>query len=257
MIYYKSNGNDQSDRLLVCIHGLTTNHTLFSDFIQELKDLNLLVISPDLRGCGESIDIEGKFNSNEAVEDIKEILDNYKTHKVVLLGYSQGGTVAQLFAKKYPDRVSGLILCNTYAHNTATFSELMEAYIMRFLLRFFSLKTFANLMTGVLKKEKQLSQKQLEDFRQMELTNNKKAIRAYAKELITFDSRPWLNEIHQPCLIIRGQDDYAVPEHHTNMLSRLIPNSKTFVIEGAKHIMIWSHTKQLAKIVRDNYSFFE
>jgi 3-oxoadipate enol-lactonase len=253
MIYYSTNGNYKSEKLLVCIHGLATNHSMFSDFIPELNKLDLFIISPDLRGCGQSIKIDGEFSINEAAEDIKEILDLYKNRKVVLLGYSQGGTVAQLFARKFPDRVSGLILCNTFANNTVTLKELFETYVAKFFLQIFNLTAFSNLIAKEFKKDKQISDIKIEDFKQMIRTNKKKAIISYVKHLIKFDSRPWLNKIHQPCLIIRGQNDTAVPLHHTNMLSNSIPNSKTFFIENAGHGMIWSHTKQLAKIVCDNY----
>jgi len=255
MIYYKTNGSSKSDRLLVCIHGLTATHDMFTDFIRELNIEDLFIISPDLRGCGGSIDLEGEFNINESVDDVKEILDLYETHSIILLGYSQGGTMAQLFVKKYPDRISGLILCNTYAYNVATFREIIETYITLLIFCLFSLRTISNLLTRIIKKEKQITDRQIEDFRQMVRTNKKKAIIAYAKQLITFDSRSWLNELHQPCLIIRGQNDIAVPLHHTNMLSNSIPNSRTIIMENAGHAMIWSHTKQLAKAVRDNYSF--
>ena len=127
MIYYSTNNNYSSDNLLVCIPGLGTNHSLFSEFILELNNLNLFIISPDLRGCGKSIDIDGEFSINEAVEDIKEILDSHKNYNVVLFGYSQGGKVAQLFAKKFPDQISGLFLCNTFAKTPVTFKAIIEA----------------------------------------------------------------------------------------------------------------------------------
>ena len=257
MIYYKTNGNSKSDRLLVCIHGLTATHEMFTDFIQELNIEGLFIISPDLRGCGDSIDLEGEFTINEAVDDIKEILDLYENRTVVLLGYSQGGTIVQFFAKKYPADVSGLILCNTYAYNVATFREKLEAYVMLVIFHLFGLKTISNLLTSVIKKEKQISERKIEGFRQMIRTNKKKALITYAKQLITFDSRPWLKDLYQPCLIIRGQNDIAVPVHHTNMLSNSIPNSRTIIVENAGHAMIWSHTKQFVKAVRDNYSFFD
>ena len=253
MIYFKTDGNSKSKRLLVCIHGLTATHLMFEDLIKELNIEDLFIISPDLRGCGASIDIWGEFTINESVDDIKEILDLYENRKVILLGYSQGGTIAQLLAKTFPDRVSGLILCNTYAYNIATFREKIEAYMTLLIFHLFNLKTISNLLTRVIEKEKKISSKKIEDFRQMVRTNKKKALIAYAKQLITFDSRSWLNEIKQPTLIIRGQNDVAVPVHHTNMLSNAIPNSRTIIVENAGHAMIWSHTKQLAKVINGNF----
>jgi pimeloyl-ACP methyl ester carboxylesterase len=253
MIKYLTAGNQNNKNLLVCIPGLGTNSSIFIDLVNELNRLNLFIISPDLRGCGQSADIKGEYSINEATDDIKEILDGYKDYNTVVLGYSQGGTIAQLLAKKYPDNIHGLILCNTFAYNTGTFKEKFETYFSILILKIFGIKGFGRLVVNEFKKDKQIPVFQFGNLTQMFAKNNKQAIISYLKHLLKFDSRTWLNQIKQPCLIIRGQNDNAVPQYHTNILSNLIPNSKTFEIGKGGHLMIWTHIKQLAQIITDNY----
>jgi pimeloyl-ACP methyl ester carboxylesterase len=68
--------------------------------------------------------------------------------------------------------------------------------------------------------------------------------------LITFDSRPWLSEITVPTLIVAGKDDYAVPRHHYEDLLRGIPDASGRLVDGAGHTLVWTHTRELAGILR-------
>ena len=171
----------------------------------------------------------------------------------MILGYSQGGSVAQLLAKKYPDIIQGLILCNTFAYNTDTIKEKLETFFSVLILRVFGIKGFGRLVVNEFKKDKQITGSQLENLTRMFIQNSEHAMISYLKYLLKFDSRTWLKEIKQPCLIIRGQNDNAVPQYHTDILSTSIQNARTFVIEKGEHLMIWTHTKQLAQIIADNY----
>ncbi len=68
----------------------------------------------DLRGFGKSNNPDGKHSVQQHVYDIKALLDTLGIEKVVLVGFSMGGWIAQQFALDYPERLLGLVLsCTT------------------------------------------------------------------------------------------------------------------------------------------------
>lgn len=68
---------------------------------------------------------------------------------------------------------------------------------------------------------------------------------------MAFDSRQRLAEIACPTLVIAGSQDRAVPMHHARMLNEGIRGSQLVVIEGAGHILIWTHPDELVRVTED------
>ena len=71
------------------------------------------VITLDNRGTGLSDKpVDGYAIANMA-RDLAGLLDELKISRTCILGYSMGGAIAQEFARQFPDRVLGLVLCAT------------------------------------------------------------------------------------------------------------------------------------------------
>ena len=69
------------------------------------------VIYYDQRGCGLSDFKPGKaYSVEQAVDDLEAIRRALDASRWVVLGYSYGGFLAQLYALKYPENTAGLVL---------------------------------------------------------------------------------------------------------------------------------------------------
>lgn len=68
------------------------------------------VIAIDTRGHGKSPRGTAPFTLDQFAEDLKIFLDKKGLDKINLLGFSDGGNIAILFALKYPERVTRLVL---------------------------------------------------------------------------------------------------------------------------------------------------
>ena len=94
---------------LVLLHGNGEDHTYFKrqmgPFSQRFR-----VIAVDTRGHGESPRGTAPFTLEQFAEDLKEFLDGRSITRCHLLGFSDGGNIALLFALKYPEYVEKLIL---------------------------------------------------------------------------------------------------------------------------------------------------
>jgi pimeloyl-ACP methyl ester carboxylesterase len=94
---------------IVMIHGATLDHRMFDEQVKALTD-KYRVVTLDMRGHGDSQPMGQAFTVPEAVDDLVAILDEIGVQRVILLGQSTGGYVAQEFTFWFPDRVQALIM---------------------------------------------------------------------------------------------------------------------------------------------------
>ena len=97
-------------QVLVLIHGLASNMTRWSEFVNRtiLKD-SWDLLRLDLRGNGLSI-YRGRVGMQEWAADLAAILDLEGYPRAVVAGHCLGANIAVEFAARYPGKVSGLVL---------------------------------------------------------------------------------------------------------------------------------------------------
>jgi proline iminopeptidase len=89
------------------------DHTGFKPTMSPLSEYMQLIYI-DNRGSGQSDrGPQSTYTLENNIDDLEELRNYLGLDKVVLLGHSYGGMVAQSFAVKYPDSVQGLILITT------------------------------------------------------------------------------------------------------------------------------------------------
>jgi pimeloyl-ACP methyl ester carboxylesterase len=94
-----------------------------------------------------------------------------------------------------------------------------------------------------------LTREQAEWMQSILAANRAPAMRGAFRGLITFDSRPWLNEIRAPTLVVGGTHDNAVPRHHFDTLVSGIPGAIGRLVGRAGHTLVWTHTREFADII--------
>ena len=74
------------------------------------------VIAPDLRGFGQTDKPAGAaaeaYTLDHHVEDLKGLVDALGLARIGIVSHDVGSSVAQAFARRYPDRVAGLFFFN-------------------------------------------------------------------------------------------------------------------------------------------------
>ncbi|MBF4517357.1 alpha/beta hydrolase [Flavobacterium sp. ANB] len=127
-LYIKTYGNTK-DKAVVFVHGGPSgNSTLFEGTTaQKLADTGFYVIVYDRRGEGRSTDLNAKFTYEEAFQDLNSILKENHLQQVILLAHSFGGLVATLYAEKYPQNVSSLILAGALFSQQETYDHILNS----------------------------------------------------------------------------------------------------------------------------------
>ncbi len=119
-IHYWRSGNRYAPTVVLS-HGATLDHSEWQHNIAPLEE-HFNVVRWDLRGHGKSR--ESAFSIDEALEDLRELLDLLEQRSVFLLGHSMGGNLHQRFAQRYPQRVTAMICLGcTWNYQHLSFSE--------------------------------------------------------------------------------------------------------------------------------------
>ena len=104
--YFIETGNGEP---LILLHGNGENCNYFQGQIDEFSQM-YHVYAIDTRGHGKTPRGDKPFTIRQFADDLLGFMDEHQIEKAHLLGFSDGGNIAMIFAVKYPDRVNRLIL---------------------------------------------------------------------------------------------------------------------------------------------------
>lgn len=242
LVYFTERGSGSP---LLLIHGLMASGEMFEPVVERFATEHRLII-PDLRGHGRSRRLPPPYSVRQLASDLSRLLDDLGIESAAVLGYSQGGAIAQQLAVDHPKQCNRLVLGCTYAYNMATLREQIEGHVAPWLVRVLGPRQFAAL--GAALGAKELGEKRARWLVDLMADQDRMLMFAAWKETMAFDSRPRLAEIACPTLIVAGSDDQAVPMHHARMLHDGIRGSKLVVIDGARHTLIWTHPDEFVRV---------
>jgi pimeloyl-ACP methyl ester carboxylesterase len=236
---------------VVLIHGLMATGEMFRWLAGPLAARFRLIV-PDLPGHGRSAGVAGPYTVEAMAARVATALEGRGVRDAHVMGYSHGGTVAQQLGRNASHLVRSLALVATYAYNIATRREHLEGWPAPRMVRLLGMRRLAALVirpgTGG---GPPLAAEQITWLREMLAGNVTATMALAAAQLSRFDSRPWLNELRIPTLMVSGGLDRAVPAHHAAMLAQGIRGARTAMIADAGHTMIWTHRDRLARILED------
>ena len=104
--YYMEKG---SGTPMILLHGNGENCEYFKGQMDAFAR-GRHVYAIDTRGHGRTPRGVKPFTIRQFADDLLHFMDDHQIEKADLLGFSDGGNIAMIFAMKYPDRVDRLIL---------------------------------------------------------------------------------------------------------------------------------------------------
>lgn len=234
-------------RPLLLVHGAMVAGAMFDGLVPLLRDRYRLLV-PDLRGHGASGHLPPADTVERHAADLARLVDDLDLDRLGVLGYSHGGAVAQHLARDRPDRVERLVLVCTFACNRITAREKLESWALPWVLPLVGPERVADALASA---SAGLTADQAATLRALVAGTDRDHAFATLRAIRAFDSRPWLDRIRCPTLVVAGSSDVAVPLHHAEMLHRGILGSELRVVEGAGHTLAWTHPAELAALVDD------
>jgi len=223
---------------VLLVHGFPFDHRMW-DSLSSYLATKYRIITPDLRGFGESTATEGIVTMEQMADDLYAVLHAMDVREpIVLCGLSMGGYVALQFVKKYADRLRGLILCDT---RTGTDPPQVKEN-RNLLANSITEDTRAALAEGMI--PKLFSRRSLSDsaesidfVRRMIVTQSPAGIAAASRGMaLREDTTDLLPSLPCPSLVIVGQEDVPSPPEEMRSMADKLPKSQFIAIGDAGHM---------------------
>lgn len=203
----------------------------------------------DLRGCGQSAQMPpDTYTHANFARDVEGLRQYLGLAKMVLLGRSYGGYIAQEYAIRYQEHLTHLILCNTAAWNGFRDSSLERALARD--LPGVDRPTMERLFAGEMRDDDEFRDifvaLQPLYFEQADVAAARERARnatyfyqthnaCFAVAQQSYDVRSWLPDIHVPTLVIGGRHDWITPYPAAEEIARLIPGAELVIFENSGH----------------------
>lgn len=226
---------------LVFSNSVATDTSLWEAQVPWLED-RFQILRYDQRGHGLSDVPDGEYSIEMVAQDLFNLLESLKITKASFVGISMGGMTVLTLAKRHPEMVEKLVVCDcgpsaspASAQQWLERIELvsakgMESIVSETLGRWFTKETLESKDPLLDKVAKMIRKTPTRGF----------IGAAYA--LATFDLRPGLASLQVPTLFLAGEHDAVVGG--TRTLSETVPNSKFKAVSKAGHLCNLENPKE-------------
>jgi len=233
---------------VVLIHGYPFNRSLWNEQVAALSSA-YRVITPDLRGFGETDPSDGPATMNLMAQDVAHLMDQLEIPQAVIGGLSMGGYVALAFYKQFPSRVRALILADTRAQADTEEAKQTRAQQAEKALSE-GMAGIADAMLPKLLTPETVSKHPdiVKRVRDMMLTLKPEGAAAALRGMAQRDDQtPLLSQISSPALILVGAEDAITPVADSEKMHHAIAGSRLVVVENAGHVSNLERTEQFNK----------
>lgn len=197
------------------------------DSLGHLGELHFI----DLRGNGRSDRATQVAAFDDYVDDLDALRDELGHDRVVVIGHSFGGYVAQRWAQKHPKNLRGLLLSSTAAKNDFAMPDAVTAAMAAHPLT--SDAGFQTLWHKVLSTYLPHSKQDFADAVFAETRFSLAAMGAGFGVVSAYDAVK--NGYDGPALVVVGDSDHVTTEEQADRVVSAIGGAEKVVIEGAGH----------------------
>ncbi|MEU4733221.1 alpha/beta fold hydrolase [Streptomyces sp. NPDC023588] len=223
---------------VILIHGHPFNRTMWAPQTAALTAAGYRVITPDLRGYGESPVLPGKALLADLADDLAALLARLGIERAIVGGVSMGGQIAMEVRLRHPGLVRALVLSDTSpVPETEDGAKLRRETAERLIAE--GMGPYADEVIDKMLAPYNVAAMPEAAARvsaMMRATDPQGAAAALRGRAERPDYRPVLAAATEPCLVLVGADDVYTPVAQAQALHALMPDSVLAVIEGAGHL---------------------
>ncbi len=189
---------------LILLHG---NGEDCGYFVHQMEPFakHFRVIAIDTRGHGQTPRGEASFSIRQFAEDLLDFMNLHQIEKAHILGFSDGGNIAMVFALMHPERVEKLILNGANLNASGVKRKVQIPIEIGYRIA----KLFATKSPAARKNAEMLG-----------LMVNDPNVKAEE-----------LSCIQNPTLVIAGEKD-MIKDSHTRLIAKSIPEEMLSIIPG-------------------------
>lgn len=228
---------------IVLIHGFPLCRKMWHPQVTKLVEAGFRVITPDLRGFGESDAPDGPYSMELFSDDVIALLDHLEIEKAVIGGMSMGGYVLFNICERYTERLLGACFITTRATADDEAGKARRLQLAQDVM-----KLGPQVVAGPF--EKLL-------FAEQSLTERPKLVEEVCRWMVATPSRglaggllamrerkdysSYLGNITIPSLAIGAAGDKVTPPENAQRIAAEISGGKLCIIPDAGHMANLEH----------------
>jgi pimeloyl-ACP methyl ester carboxylesterase len=263
-LWYEVTGEGEP---ILQIHGAGFGHFNFAPATPELAR-QFQVIDYDMRGYGQSDRPVQHYDMEVWADDAAGLLDALGLPEAHIHGTSMGGMIAIVFAGKYPERTTSVVI-NCAAAQLGTAGRLVfknwidiarldpdgpGSRILAELIAWQALsRSFLETPEGVAAID--TIQQILRDSNRVEVFT------AACQAMCDMDLTGWLPKITAPALVLGGDEDHLMTPWDQGprgagqqAIYEGIPNAGKHVIQGSNHSTLFDNTEEHVRVVSEFFT---
>jgi pimeloyl-ACP methyl ester carboxylesterase len=237
---------------VIFIHGFPLSRRIWQPQVQALHD-EFCVITPDLRGHGESEAPPGVYSMEKFADDLCALLDHLRRGPAVIIGHSMGGYIAFACLRKYPDRAKGLVLVSTRAGADSPEGKTGRETLAQAVEKENSAApVVAKMLPNMMAQTSIAAAPHLraEVERMMANTSLNGLTGALRGMAARTDAGDLLTSLRLPALIMAGTADALIPHTESEQMARTIPGAQLHLIEGAGHLPSLEKPEEMNRVLK-------
>jgi 3-oxoadipate enol-lactonase len=235
---------------VVLLHGFPLSSAIWNEQRTRLSD-HYRVITPDLRGHGQSPAPPGVYEMDLLARDVFGLLDALAIKKAVILGHSMGGYVALAGWRLAPERFLALGLVASQAA-ADTEEGRQGRYKMADKVAAEGSKVMAEAMLPKLFAPKLPMEAPIAaQVRGLILNTSPLGIVGSLKGMaVRPDSGPLLPTVTIPVLVLAGDQDQIIPSSKAQALAAAMPRASLATVENAGHMPMLEQPEPTTNAIR-------
>ncbi len=220
---------------VLLLHGWTANsalnwYTSYTPLAQRFR-----VLALDHRGHGRGMRAPEAFTLQDCADDAAALVDLLAIDRVIVVGYSMGGPIAQLLCRRHRNLVAGMVLCATAASfvGNSPGERAMQGVVTG--------------LTFAARRAPEAFNKRIADrvvvsryddsalglwAREEARLNDPRSIVEAGQALSHFSSQDWIGKLGVPtAVLVTGRDHVVAPDRQEALVAA-IPGARRFPVDG-------------------------
>ncbi len=219
---------------LLFLHGLGGGHAAWNRQVEHFGRRGYSCIAWDQPGYGGTPPVE-PYTLQTVTDVLKRHMDR---DRVVLIGQSMGGFVAQEMYARFPDRIAALVLAFTSPAFGGAGGQFARQFVAARIGPLDEGKTMAQVAKALMPSMRgtKSDHQGLAHAERVMSAVPPETYRKAIQLLTTFDRKDQLEKIVVPTLLVAGSDDRIAPPSVMESMARRIPHAEFVLLEGCGHL---------------------
>ncbi len=230
----------KTQNAMIFIHGAGESSYIWKEQMASL-DLDYSLVALDLPSHAKSAEFK-KISLDLYVDTISGLVEHLHLKKLILVGHSLGGAIAQSYYFKFKQEVVALILCATGARLRVSqvifdsikndYSEYLKTVPIGAFYRKTPKEIIDDFIEEISKIEPEIA------YNDFSLCNE-------------FDTMNKIRQIRAPTLILCGNADKLTPQKYSLYLESKIKDSKLVMIKNAGHMLMLEKPEEVNYAIQE------